>query len=247
MLRQVTGRDEELLSRLTGERALYYAALAGRLPAPYFDAFVQRQGEELTAALFRVFGTWFAELGERSDPEELALFLDRSEKAEVTGKGIERLRLSGVRRVRKVPFLQFRGEGEHSPRVADCAELSRLREIYPLLTGEQLFAMPEFEEFYVTRMALCSGGLSRIRGIVEDGRVAACAQTLCEGERGAMLGMVVTHPDYRRRGLAGELLRSLCGELPGEIFLAAYSEGARRLYKKLGFVEIGEKTCLQFY
>ena len=232
MLTPVPGRDERVAAFLTGERALYYAALAGRLPHPYFEAFSEETAGEL--------GAW-------CDPEELSLFLNRSEKAEVTGAGVSQLSLDGVRRVRSVPFLQFRGAGALSPRVIDCAGMERLREIYPLLEEEGLFAMPPFEEFYVTRMALCRGGVGRIRGIVEDGRVVACAQTLCEGERGAMLGMVVTHPDYRRRGLSGELLRTLCAELPGEVFLAAYSEGARRLYEKLGFVEIGKKTCLQFY
>src|SRR6185437_165193 len=43
-------------------------------------------------------------------------------------------------------------------------------------------------------------------GIEADGRLVATASVLCYGRDLAWLGMVVTHPDYRRRGLARRLL-----------------------------------------
>src|SRR5262245_43062166 len=41
-----------------------------------------------------------------------------------------------------------------------------------------------------------------------DGRLVATSTLLCHGPELAWLGMVLTHPDYRRRGFAAQLVEA---------------------------------------
>lgn len=75
-------------------------------------------------------------------------------------------------------------------------------------------------------------------GIEESGRLVATTTLLCHGRELAWLGMVVTHPDCRRRGYARRLLQEAlalanAGGIPS-VKLDA-SDAGRPLYLDLGF------------
>lgn len=82
--------------------------------------------------------------------------------------------------------------------------------------------------------------LGRYVGIRDEGRLVAMA-----GERLRLPGYVevsavATHPAYRRRGLAGQLVREIVGGILGDgrvalLSAAAGNEAAIRLYEQLGF------------
>ena len=74
-------------------------------------------------------------------------------------------------------------------------------------------------------------------GIDCDGRLAATTTGVCFGNDLAWIGMVLTHPDYRGRGLARALMEHALEYLDGRadwIKLDA-TEMGRPLYRKLGF------------
>lgn len=75
-------------------------------------------------------------------------------------------------------------------------------------------------------------------GIESDGQIIATATIACYGDRLAWLGMVLTHPQYRRRGFARRLLESALNIAAGRgvrsIKLDATEQGAP-LYRSLGF------------
>jgi GNAT superfamily N-acetyltransferase len=75
-------------------------------------------------------------------------------------------------------------------------------------------------------------------GVECDGRVAATTTAVAYGRELAWIGMVLTHPDYRRRGLARLLMEHALGYLDGlgvdRIKLDATDMG-RPLYATLGF------------
>lgn len=75
--------------------------------------------------------------------------------------------------------------------------------------------------------------------ILKDGnKVIAHAGTGAENEKVGVLSYVITHPDYRRRGLAAKLCASVCHDLIKEgksVFLINYSNESTALYDKLGF------------
>jgi len=75
-------------------------------------------------------------------------------------------------------------------------------------------------------------------GIDDDGRLVATNTLLCYGRELAWLGMVLTHPDYRRRGFARQLLGAALELAEGRgircIKLDATEKG-RYVYLNFGF------------
>src|SRR5437016_12880203 len=71
-----------------------------------------------------------------------------------------------------------------------------------------------------------------------DERVVATATLLCYGSRLAWIGMVLTRPDYRRRGFAQRLVQTALERSAAlkieSVKLDATQEG-QPLYEKLGF------------
>lgn len=85
--------------------------------------------------------------------------------------------------------------------------------------------------------------------LVEDGVIAAkCEYSAVTPESVQLMG-VWTHPRYRRRGLAYELLRQVCGHLSRKgkvvtLFVNDFNAPAIALYESLGFVRIGLNRAL---
>lgn len=73
-------------------------------------------------------------------------------------------------------------------------------------------------------------------------QVIACVRTSAEYKNSAMITGLCVHPDYRRIGYATELMSILCSELleEGKYPCLFYdNEKAGRIYRKLGFHELG--------
>lgn len=75
-------------------------------------------------------------------------------------------------------------------------------------------------------------------GIEINGRIVATATLICYGQRLGWIGMVLTHPDFRRRGLARELVTQLMErteQLGVQTVKLDATDGGRSLYESLGF------------
>ena len=79
-----------------------------------------------------------------------------------------------------------------------------------------------------------------------DGQTVAYGGMTCVLDEGAVTN-IATHPDLRRRGLGREILRALLSEARKRgartVFLEVResNEGARALYQKMGFLEVGRR------
>lgn len=74
--------------------------------------------------------------------------------------------------------------------------------------------------------------------IEADGRIAATTTLLCYGNRLAWIGMVLTRPEYRRRGFAQRLMESAlkrASDLKIESIKLDATPQGQPLYEKLGF------------
>jgi RimJ/RimL family protein N-acetyltransferase len=85
--------------------------------------------------------------------------------------------------------------------------------------------------------------------LVQDGEIAAKCEFSAVTATAVQLMGVWTHPRFRRRGLAAELLRETCGHLFREgkivtLFVNDFNAPAIALYESLGFVRIGVNRAL---
>jgi predicted GNAT family acetyltransferase len=74
--------------------------------------------------------------------------------------------------------------------------------------------------------------------IKQNGQIVCHAATYAEIDNLAVISGVITHPDYRGKGLALELVTKLCEDLLSEgkqPHLFYYTKDSERLYKKIGF------------
>jgi GNAT superfamily N-acetyltransferase len=102
-----------------------------------------------------------------------------------------------------------------------------------LLSLSEAAGWNQTPEDWLRVMRLAPGGCF---GVELDGRVAATTTQVEYGELG-WIGMVLTHPDYRRRGLALALMRhALDGARARVLRLDATAMGAP-LYRQLGFAD----------
>lgn len=82
--------------------------------------------------------------------------------------------------------------------------------------------------------------------VLEGEQVVSTAMTVAETNTAAVLGQVATHPEFRRRGLAGKCVKStmfLCKDKT--LYILPINENAQKLYEKLGFITDGGWAELQ--
>ncbi|CAH2215277.1 GNAT family N-acetyltransferase [Tepidibacter aestuarii] len=82
--------------------------------------------------------------------------------------------------------------------------------------------------------------------IEEDEEIVSISQTTAENTNSAMIIGVCTHPKYRKKGYASACVSHICMELLKEnktLCLFYDNPKAGKMYKKLGFKDIGIWTC----
>lgn len=88
-----------------------------------------------------------------------------------------------------------------------------------------------------------------IHGVFEDGLLAAAAQTAAANSQSAMVVGVATLPRCRGKGYASAAVAALCSAsfAQGKKFLCLFYENpaAGRIYRRVGFVEIGQFAMLR--
>jgi ribosomal-protein-alanine N-acetyltransferase len=79
---------------------------------------------------------------------------------------------------------------------------------------------------------------------VADGRVIGFFVWRAMADEREILNLAV-HPDYRRRGIAATLLRTVLAERSANWFLEVRESNAaaRQLYRKLGFTEVSKRPA----
>jgi uncharacterized protein len=88
-------------------------------------------------------------------------------------------------------------------------------------------------------------GTGRTYYLEQDGQMVASASTAAENSMSAMIVGVCTHKNYRRKGLATAVMQKLFKDVMDEgklICLFYDNPEAGRIYKRLGFVDIGMWT-----
>ena len=120
-------------------------------------------------------------------------------------------------------------------------------EIYSL--RDQILEFNDFKTTLENTKELIKSEMGRSLVTRLDGNIVSCAATTAENSMSAMVVSVMTHPEYRKRGLAGACVQKLCEELLGEgkgLCLFYDNLKAGSIYRKLGFKEIGQWSSVFF-
>jgi hypothetical protein len=86
-------------------------------------------------------------------------------------------------------------------------------------------------------------GYARNLVIKNDGLVIAHICTNAEFGKVSVIAELLVREEYRGRGYASEMMRSICSVLLSEekeVYSFYYSEESRRLHKHIGFFEVCE-------
>ena len=127
------------------------------------------------------------------------------------------------------------------PSVEDAYEIYSLR--------EQIVEFSDFKTTLEDAMELLKGEMGRYIVTRLDGNIVSCAATTAENSMSAMIVGVMTHPEYRKKGLAGACVQKLCEKLLGEgkgLCLFYDNPKAGSVYRKIGFKEIGQWSLVFF-
>jgi uncharacterized protein len=118
-----------------------------------------------------------------------------------------------------------------------------LREQYQLLlSAEEYTGLSRDEEGYVSReWDRLASSPDRTVYLRLEGRMVASASTFHEREQSALITGVVTHPDFRNKGYAAQVLAALFNQLLQEgkfPYLFYTNPAARSVYRRAGMEEI---------
>ena len=191
---------------------------------------------ETVAAISRFEDKFSLYLTERSDREEIAAFLRfQGAGAVMAARGFF-LDLQ-AERVIEGQVLQYQGE----PYISELELYSpAVKPLYALLQSceSEIFRVPEYMSFLSDVTHRRNRNKCTVLGTDVDGILASAVMTVSETEHAAILGAVATHPDYRRRGLSRELVRTLASQITQQgraAYVFSASEANTRFYENSGF------------
>lgn len=164
-------------------------------------------------------------------------FYEISGKSEIVDALAEKLRLKKIRRVN---FCKLENDYNLNKNTGDIRikkiKLGNLKKIANLYE--------RIDEFENTTVKCIKSGLKTGRGyyIEVNKQAAAMAKSTAENKTHAMIVGVGTHPQFRNKGYATKCISKICRELLNENktpCLFYDNEEAGKIYKKLGFIKIG--------
>lgn len=133
--------------------------------------------------------------------------------------------------------LVYRGEEYNSDMEIYSPDFSQL---YGLLKSceSEIFIVPDRLLFLSDVTHRTNRGKCIVLGINIGAALASAVMTVSETGAAAILGAVATHPDYRRRGLSRELVRTLASRIAQQgrrAYVFSASEANTRFYQNSGF------------
>ncbi len=203
---------------------------------------VQTDGEEVTSAVSRFEDKFSLYLTQRSDFEEIAAFLRFQNAGAVMAAGGFSVDLRSDR-VISGQVLRYTDEYYNSELELYSPEVKPL---YALLQSceSEIFRVPEYMSFLSDVTHRRNLGKCTVLGTDVDGVLASAVMTVSQTDHAAILGAVATHPDYRKRGLSRELVRTLASQMTAqgrEVYVFSASDVNTRFYQRSGF-----EICAEF-
>ncbi|AIQ53120.1 GNAT family N-acetyltransferase [Paenibacillus sp. FSL R7-0331] len=263
MIRRLYEADRERVMELAGRNPSINLFIIGDVENFGFEQeFMELWGEcdspdgPLQAVLLRFYDSYLPYADGAFDAEGLAELIRRNSRAEmISGDAGVVEAFKGKVPVREEKRMLFAELKEMNERISSSAAVPLAFKKATVNDVEAVCTLTDqIEEFAGStensrkslRTALESG-TGRTFFAEQDGQVIAVASTTAENSLSAMIVGVATHPDYRGRGLAGNMVAQLCADLLAEgksLCLFYDNPQAGVIYERLGFQTIGSWTML---
>ncbi len=178
------------------------------------------------------------------DVNKFAMFIKQLNYIEISGKkeNVEKLAIKlNLEKKRVVKFCKLDSQRELisdnkniNIKKIRFTNISKVAKLYEII-----------DEFENTTAESIKNGLKTGRGycIEMNRQVVAMAKSTSENKSHAMIVGVGTHPNYRNQGYATKCIVKICKELLDEKKIPCLfydNEEAAKIYKKLGFQELGK-------
>ena len=202
---------------------------------------VQETESKLTSAISRFEDKFSLYLTDDSDLEEISSFL-RFQGAGAVMCAREFSLDIKADRVIEGQVLRYTGERYNSVLELYSPEIKPFYELLQSCASD-IFIVPEYMTFLSDVTHRRNLGKCTILGTDIDGTLVSGLMTVSETSSAVILGAVATHPDFRRRGLSRELVRTLASQINArgrEAYVFSASEANTRFYQNSGFTICAE-------
>lgn len=201
------------------------------------------EDEEIEGILVKYFDYIIAYSYSKFNIDNFINLINRLDYFEISGKAEIISELSSKIKLRKIRTVNL----SKLNKVIQCRDKQTKLKVKKVKFGnlKRIVRLYELiDEFENTNVDCIKNGLKTGRGycIEINKQVVAMAKSTSENKTHAMIVGVGTHPNFRNRGLATRCLVKICNELlsEGKIPCLFYdNEEAGKIYKKLGFENIG--------
>ena len=197
---------------------------------------IQETDGKICSAISRFEDKFSLFLTDDSDLEEIAFFLRFQGAGAVMSDARFNIPLSGSQII-SGQVLRYSGEDYISDKELYPPDFDS---VYRLLqTCESpIFRVPPRLVFLSDVTHRSNLGKCTVLGINVDDVLASSVMTVSETSHAAILGAVATHPDYRKRGLSRELVRTLASQIAAQgraAYVFSASDANTRFYENSGF------------
>lgn len=199
----------------------------------------------ITAAVCRFDGNITVSAQDIFDADELHAFLSASGyiTIQTDSKTAEKIgfspSLSGY-------VVRFTGKTE-KPKHIELKKDYELKEIYDIIKKENLVGVGEYLPWLSDTKHRINSGVTDALVAESNFEAAGCAMKLFETDEAVLLGAVATKPQYRGRGIAGNLVKMLGFDAIGKgkrAELLCKRDSIVEFYKSIGFEIVDEWSII---
>ncbi|MBQ5841011.1 MAG: GNAT family N-acetyltransferase [Clostridia bacterium] len=235
MIRRAVAAD--FPSEYPTESALRIGGLkeAYGIDVPFIQFFTDGEGSLLS--VMDGVGVFYAAVPITEEWESFIAFYPSISRLHTDEKSGNRIANNGGWQEKSGVVLHFEGEAPSvEPPVTHAPSLPA---VHTLLSA-CFDSFPPLESWYVDVSHRVRHGHCLVAAVMDEEKPVSVALTVAQAGRGALLGQVATHADYRRRGYAGLCINSLIYRLQGkDLYILPANDTAASLYKTLGFCPCG--------
>ena len=210
---------------------------------PFADFWIQKQEEagQPTAYLSKMDGVITLFVHENADFDELCMFIKMIGARCIMchASCAEQLHITPIRTGTIMKW------NTHLIEQTNRTVSPNLHQVYSVLQAcsSKAFQVPEFEPFYLDMSHRIRHGGATAVGYEKEEKIIACAMTVAETERAAIIGAVAVLPEYQRQGIGTSVVQSLLYrcmvKYQKHIYVYCNSKENALFYRTIGFTDSG--------